>query len=51
MSRKVRRPQAPKPRNFVAKAMLDPDGPFRPRTIKNKIKKRPKYPKKIDLDD
>ncbi len=44
-----RRPQAPKPRNFGAKAVRDPAGPFRPRVIKNKIKnKRPKYPIKVD---
>lgn len=47
--RKQRRPQAPKVRNFTAKAVRDPDGPYRPRVIKNKIKnKRPKYPIKVD---
>ena len=47
--RKQRTPQAPKPRNFGAKAVRDPDGPFRPRVIKNKLKnKRPKYTIKDD---
>ena len=50
MSRKVRRPQAPKRRNFEAKAVRDPQGPLRPQVIKNKIKKKPKY-KNYDLDD
>jgi len=50
MSKKVRRPQAPKRRNFEAKAVRDPQGPFRPQVIKNKIKKKPKY-KNYDLDD
>jgi len=50
MSKKIRRPQAPKQRNWVAKQVRDPDGPFRPRVIKNKIKKKPKY-NKIVWDD
>jgi|TARA_R110002124_G_scaffold49818_1_gene145656 hypothetical protein len=45
-----KRPQQPKRRNFEAKAERDPQGPFRPQVIKNKIKKKPKY-KKIDLYD
>ena len=52
MSKNIRRPQAPKVRNWAAKDVRDPDGPFRPRVIKNKIKtKRPKYPKKVDYWD
>ncbi len=38
MSKKYRTPQAPKVRNFVAKAMLDPAGPCRPKTIRDKSK-------------
>jgi len=46
---KNRRPQAPKARNFAAKAVRDPNGSFRPKFIKNKLKiKRPKYPIKVD---
>jgi len=50
MSKKTRRPQAPKQRNWVAKAVRDLDGPFRPKVIKNKIKKKPKY-KRIEWDE
>ncbi len=52
MSKKsIRRPQAPKIRNWVAKQVRDTDGPYRPKVIKNKIKnKRPKYPIKVDFD-
>ena len=50
MSKSTRRPQAPKVRNFEARAVRDPNGPYRPQVIKNKIKKKPKY-KKIDLYD
>ena len=39
MSKKMRRPQAPKRRNFVAKQMLDRDGPYAPKTIPNKKRK------------
>ena len=39
MSKKIRNPQAPKQRNFVAKAMLDRDGPYAPKSIPNKKKK------------
>ena len=45
-----KRPQQPKRRNFEAKAVRDPQGPFRPQVIKNKIKKKPKY-SKIEWDD
>jgi hypothetical protein len=48
MSKKVRQPQAPKPRNFAAKAMLDRNGPFTPKAIP--VQKKPKY-KKIWLDE
>lgn len=52
MSKKQRRPQAPKVRNWVAKQVRDPEGPYRPRVIKNKVKnKRPKYPKVVDFED
>ena len=53
MGRKsLRRPQAPKPRNWGAKEVRDPEGPYRPKVIKNKIKKnRPKYPFQVDLSD
>lgn len=50
MSKNVRRPQAPKRRNFEAKAVRDPQGPFRPKKFKDKTKKKPKY-NKIDWDD
>jgi len=50
MAKQSRRPQAPKPRNWVAKQVRDLDGPFRPKVIKNKIKKKPKY-NKIDWDE
>jgi hypothetical protein len=50
MAKKVRRPQAPKVRNWVAKQVRDLDGPFRPKVIKNKRKKKPKY-NKIDWDE
>ncbi len=46
----VRRPQQPKRRNFEAKAVRDPQGPFRPQVIKNKIKKKIKHTK-IVWDD
>jgi hypothetical protein len=50
--KRQRTPQAPKPRNFGAKAVRDPDGPFRPQVIKNKLKnKKPKYPIKVDFSD
>ena len=39
MAKKVRRPQAPKQRNFVAKAMFDREGPFAPKTVPNKKRK------------
>ena len=39
MSKKIRKPQAPKRRNFVAKAMLDRDGPYAPKAVPNKRRK------------
>jgi hypothetical protein len=51
MSKRIRRPQAPKVRNFEAKAVRDLDSPFRPKVIKNKIKKKPKYTKIVWEDD
>jgi hypothetical protein len=50
MSKSTRRPQAPKVRNFEAKAVRDPNGPYRPQVIKNKIKKKIKHTK-IVWDD
>lgn len=52
MAKNVRRPQAPKPRNWLAEQVRDPNGAFRPKSIKNKIKNhRIKHPKKVDLCD
>ena len=52
MSKSIRRPQAPKPRNWLAEQVRDPNGAFRPKSIKNKIKnRRIKHPKKVDLCD
>lgn len=39
MARKTSVPQKPKPRNFHAAAVLDPNGPYREQTIPNKLKK------------
>ena len=50
MAKQSRRPQAPKQRNWVAKQVRDLDGPYRPKVINNKIKKKPKYTK-IEWDD
>ena len=45
-----RRPQKPKQRNWVAKAVRDPDGPYRPRSEKDRSKysRKPKHPKQVD---
>ena len=51
MPKKVRRPQAPKPRNWVAEELRDLDGPYRPKVIKDKRKKKPKYPIRVDLSE
>ena len=50
MSKSIRRPQAPKTRSWTAKTVRDPDGPYRPQVIKNKIKKKIKHIK-IVWDD
>ena len=51
MAKSIRRPQAPKRRNFEAKAVRDPNGPFRPKSFKDKTKnKKPKH-NKIEWDD
>lgn len=50
MSKSIRRPQAPKTRSWTAKAVRDPNGPYRPQVIKNKIKKKIKHTK-IVWDD
>ena len=48
MSKNVRRPQAPKRRNFEAKAVRDPNGPFRPKSFKDKTKlDKPKHKKSL----
>ena len=38
MSKKNKRPQAPKVRNFVAKEMLDPESPFHEKTFRDVAK-------------
>ncbi len=38
MSKKIRKPQAPKIRNFVAKEMMDPASPFHEKTFRDKTK-------------
>lgn len=45
--------QAPKARNWLASKVVDPNGPFRERTIKDKSKgkQRPKHKKRYDKDD
>jgi hypothetical protein len=45
MGRSFKRPQKPKTRNFIAKEVLDPTGPFRQRVIKlkNKYTRKPKH--------
>ena len=51
--RSLKRPQAPKPRNWLAEEVRDPNGPFRERSIKLKTrhKRRPKHPKQVDFRD
>jgi hypothetical protein len=48
--KKVRRPQAPKQRNWVAKAVRDLDGPYRPKAERDRTKfcRKPKHPKRED---
>ena len=50
--RQVRRPQAPKPRNWAAKSVRDPDGPYRPKTERDRTKptRKPKHPRQY-LDE
>lgn len=45
MSSKSSRPQAPKRRNWLASQVVDPNGPFRQKTVnlKNKYKRKPKH--------
>jgi hypothetical protein len=50
MSKSTRRPQAPTVRNFAATTVRDLDVPYRPKAIKNKIKKKIKHTK-IVWDD
>mgnify|MGYP001591794855 FL=1 len=48
MAKSTRRPQAPKRRNFEAKAVRDPNGPFRPKSFKDKTKSdKPKHKKSL----
>jgi len=48
MAKSTRRPQAPKVRNFGAKAVRDPQGPFRPKSFKDKTKSdKPKHKKSL----
>jgi len=48
---KARKPQAPKQRNFDSCRVRDAQMLDRPRTIKNKIKKKLKHPKLLDYAD
>jgi len=45
--KKIRTPQKPKQRNWVAKAVRDLDGPYRPKTERDKTKstRKPKHRK------
>ena len=45
MSKKNRKPQAPKIRNFVAKEMLDPDSKFHGKTFRDRGKDSTSYRK------
>ena len=55
MSKKIRKPQAPKRRDFIAKAMMDRDGPYAPKSIPNKKKKvleaKKNWCRSTDIDD
>jgi hypothetical protein len=52
MSKRTRAPQAPKPRNWVAKLVRDPQGPYKPRAIPTKLhKQKYKHSWKNDLTD
>lgn len=52
MSKKIRNPQKPKVRNWVAKAVRDLDGPYRPRSERDRTKfsRKTKHPKQVDFD-
>lgn len=45
MTKRVRRPQAPKRRNWVAKTVRDPQGPYRPKSERDRSKytRKPKH--------
>lgn len=49
--KKARRPQAPKVRNWEAKAVRDPSGPFRPKVERDrtKVRRKPKH-RNRDID-
>ena len=49
--KKARRPQAPKQRNWVAKAVRDLDGPYRPKVERDrtKVARKPKH-RNRDID-
>ena len=53
MAKSNRRPQKPKVRNWVAKQVRDPDGPYRPRSERDKTKysRRKKHPKVVDIQE
>ena len=53
MSKKDRRPQAPKIRNWVAKAVRSSDSPFKARSERDRTKfcRKIKHPKGVDLYD
>ena len=38
MSKKIRKPQAPKVRNFLAKGLLDSESPFHEKTFRDRTK-------------
>ena len=45
MSKKIRKPQAPKIRNFIAKDMLDPVSNFHGKTFRDRLKDSESYRK------
>ena len=45
MSRKIRKPQKPKIRNFVAEEVRNPSGPYRPRSEPDRTKTIPRHAK------
>ena len=49
--KKARRPQAPKVRNWEAKAVRDPSGPFRPKVERDRtnVRRKPKH-RNRDID-